>query len=556
MKLLLPLFFLLLAGCAASAPEAQDPADQAPDFGQPGEVDYHVFMGELALQRERPALAATEFLRASRLSEDPALAERSARYTAAYGTPAEAAEAASRWAVLAPDSLHPVRLLVRARLALGEAEAAAVELQRLRAAGGDNGRAFLSLLPLAGEARDPGVALRAMASAAAAFPEDPSGAYAEAYLALRAGELERARAGAERTLELDPDWIEATLLYARVLAAADEVAAALAWLEAHPAAEERELRLERATILINAGREAEARELLQAVLAEAPADPEALRALGYMEFHAGNATEARAAFMTLLAHGQYRNDALFYLGGMLEQEGDTEKAAQLYARIDGGEHLLTAQVRLALMMVQMGRPELGLEHLERFAERNPAAAVELGIARGELLARLGRAEEAVPVYDQLLERDPENVALLYERGMLLIELGRIEGAASDFARVVELRPEDPTALNALGYTLADGTERLDEALALITRALRLDPESPAILDSMGWVLFRLGRAAEALPYLEAALVRQHDPEIAAHLGEVLWSLGRVEEAREVWADALGEFPGSGILLDTMGRLDP
>lgn len=556
MRPLLPLLLLLAAGCAAPVPETPPATEQAPDFGAPGEPEYHVFMAELALQRERPALAATEFLRAARVSDDPDVAERAARYAGAFGTPAEAAEAAERWAELAPESLHPVRLLVRARLALGDAPAAAAALERLRAAGGEGGRAFLALLPLMGDARDPGVALEAMATAAAGYPDDPSAAYVEAYLALRADALERARNAAERALELDPDWLEAGLVYARTLAAAGEVDAALQWLETHPRAAERELRLERATILINAGRDDAAREVLAALLAEFPADPEGLRALGYLEFHAGDAEAARAAFMTLLAHGQYRNDALFYLGGLLEQEGATEEAAQFYARMDGGEHLLTAQVRLALLMVQLGRPELALEHLERFAERNPAAAPQLGVARAELLARLGRPEEAVPVYDELLARDPDAVGLRYARAMLLVELDRIDGAVADFEHIVGLRPDDATALNALGYTLADRTERFDEAFALISRALELEPDSAAILDSKGWVLFRLGRSEEAVPYLEQALALQHDPEIAAHLGEVLWRLGRVDEAREVWLAALVEFPDSGILRDTMNRLDP
>src|SRR5690606_32514158 len=102
----------------------------------------------------------------------------------------------------------------------------------------------------------------------------------------------------------------------------------------------------------------------------------------------------------------------------------------------------------------------------------------------------------------------------------------------------------------------DMTDRHEEAYPLIRRALELEPDDPAILDSMGWVLFKLGRAAEALPYVERSWDLQRDPEIAAHLGEILWSLGRTEAARDVWLDAIVEFPGSEILLDTMGRLDP
>ena len=556
MRLLIPLLLLMLAACAAPGPGAPAPVEGAPDFGRPGEPGYHLFMGELALERERPALAATEFLRAARASDDPALAERAARYTAAYGTPAEAVEAARRWADLVPDSLHPPRLLVSGYLDLGETQAAAGELARLRAAGSDSGRAFLSLLPLAAEARDPQAAYEAMAAAASGYPADASGAYAEAALALRAGMALEARAAAERALALDPDWLDPALLYARAMADGGEVDGALAWMEAHPAANERELRLERAAILINAGRPDEARVLLEALLQESPADAEALRALGYLEFHAGRAEEAEAVFLALLELGRHTNDALFYLGGLREQEGDVEEAARLYSRVTGGEHLLTAQVRLALLMFRMGRPELALQHLELFAQRNPEITFELDVARAELLSRLGRPEEALAVYDALLASAPDDVGLLYTRGLLRVELGQVDGAVADFSHVVRLRPEDPTALNALGFTLADLTDRHDEAYELIRRALSAEPENAAILDSMGWVLFRLGRGGEALPYLERALARQHDPEIAAHLGEVLWSLGQADRAREVWRDALAEFPGSPVLVETMGRLDP
>ena len=556
MRLLILPLLLMLAACAGPAPATSEPDQAAPDFGRPGEPDYHLFMGELALQREKPALAATEFLRAARTSSDTAVAERAARFTAAYGTPEEALEAARLWAGLDPDSLHPQRLLVRANLALGRPAPAAAGFERLRAAGGDGGRAFLALLPLAGEARDPRVALEAMSTVTADYPADPSAAYVDSYLALRAGETDAARAAAQRALALEPDWVDAALLYARALDAAGETQAALDWLARHDAAASRELRLESATILINAERADEARVVLEELLDEVPADAEALRALGYLEFHAGRAAEARQAFMALLAHGQYTNDALFYLGGLAEQEGKVEEAARLYSRVDAGEHLVTAQVRLALLMFRMGRPELALQHLELFAQRNPGADVELGVARAELLSRLGRPEEAFDVYGALLERRPDEVGLRYARGMLGVELGRVDAAVADFRHIVALRPQDPAALNALGYTLADLTERHDEAFELISRALALDPENPAVLDSMGWVLYRLGRPEHALPYLERALMLQNDPEIAAHLGEVLWVLGRTDDARTTWLEALVEFPGSSILLDTMGRLDP
>jgi tetratricopeptide (TPR) repeat protein len=556
MKLLLPVLLLLLAACAGPTRQDTDPDERAPDFGQPGEPGYHLLMAETAMQRNRPALAATEYLRAALGSDDPEVAERAARITSAYGTTAEALRAAKRWAELAPEALHPPRFLARLYLQAGEWEQAVPEIARLRRAAGEAERAFLPLLPLATGARDRDGAAAAMGAVAADYPDDASGAYAHAYLALRAGDVTLALAEGQRALALDPDWTDAAILYARAIMADGRPDEALDWLATWPGAGESRISVERAIMLMGAGRDEEARFLLHELLDAVPNDPEALRALGYLEYFSGYFDEAREALMALLATGRHTDDALFYLGGIAEQQGEIEEAARLYSRITGGEHRVTAQVRLALLMYRMGRPELAIQHLELFAERNPDADIELGVARAELLGRLGMPDDALRVYDELLERHPDETGLRYARGLLHVELEQVEAALQDFGRIVEQHPDDPVALNAFGYTLTDLTDRHQEAYPLIRRALELDPDNPAILDSMGWVLFRLGRPQEALPYIERSMALYRDPEVAAHLGEILWSLGRVDEAREVWLEAIVEFPGSAILLDTMGRLDP
>ena len=556
MKRLIPLLLVLLAACAAPAPEPVDPHASAPDFGSPGEAGYHLFMAEIALQRDRPALAATEYLRAARVSDDPEVAERATRIAAAHGTRSEGVEAAERWKTLAPGALHPRRFLARFYLEQGDRDRATAELAYLRRAAEGDTRPFLALLPLAGDAGDPEVSLAAMAAVAADYPEDASGAYTHAYLALRAGDALLAESESLRALRLDPEWTEAAVLHARAMAAGGRTDEALQWLAARPDGQEAQLTLERALMLMAAQRNDEARILLQQILNADPAAADALRALAYLEYFAGRAEAAREALMALLASGEHTSDAVFYLGSLAEQAGEIEEAARFYSQVAGGEHLLTAQVRLALLMFRMGRPELAIQHLELFAQRNPSAEIPLGAARAELLLRLGLPQDALEVYDELLARHPDEDGLLYARGLLHVELGNDEAALEDFTGLVAAMPDDATALNALGFSLTDMTDRHDEAYALIRRALELEPESPAILDSMGWVLYRLGRPQEALPYLEQAWARQRDPEIAAHLGEVRWSLGQVDAAREIWLEAIVEFPGSEILLDTMGRLDP
>jgi tetratricopeptide (TPR) repeat protein len=557
MKPLIPLV-LLLAACAAPGPETPGPDELAPDFGSPGEAGYHLFMAEIALQRDRPALAATEYLRAARVSDDPDVAARATRVISAFGTLEEGIEAAQRWQALAPGDLHPRRFLARFYLQGGEVEPAAVELGALRAAIDADSveHPFLPLLPLAMEAHDPAVALAAMTLAVDGYPEDASGAYARGYLALRAGDAALGEAAAARALALAPDWTDAAMLYARAVAASGRTDEALDWLAAQPGAGDRRMRLERAIMLMSAERIGEGRQLLEDLLGEAPDDAEALRALGYLEYFDGRMDVAREVFTALLHSGEYTSDAFFYLASIAEQQGDIEEAAQFYARVEDGENLYTAQVRLALLMFRMGRPELAISHLELFERRNPAAAVELGRrARSCWPASACRMRPCRSMAtswpaSRMISAPATRAACCTCSSAGSRTRWRISATWSPPTRT------SPTALNALGYTLTDMTNRHDEAYQLIYRALGMQPENPAILDSMGWVLFRLGRPEEGLPFVERSWELMPDAEIAAHLGEILWALGRKDEARETWLEAIVEWPGNRILLDTMGRLDP
>jgi Flp pilus assembly protein TadD len=137
---------------------------------------------------------------------------------------------------------------------------------------------------------------------------------------------------------------------------------------------------------------------------------------------------------------------------------------------------------------------------------------------------------------------------------VLEKLDRIDDAEKSLRRLVELKPGDAQSLNALGYTLVDRTTRLDEGFKLIEQAHKLAPNDPFIMDSMGWAHYRLGRLDEAERYLMRAFAVRPDPEIAAHLGEVLWARGQPQKAREIWQSQLIVAPDHPVLLETMRRL--
>ncbi|MDP2266703.1 MAG: tetratricopeptide repeat protein, partial [Thiobacillus sp.] len=155
-----------------------------------------------------------------------------------------------------------------------------------------------------------------------------------------------------------------------------------------------------------------------------------------------------------------------------------------------------------------------------------------------------------------LKRYPDSANLLYDRAMAAEKLGKLDVLEADLRRAIVLRPDDAQAYNALGYTLADRTNRLPEALVLLDKALTLSPEDPYILDSVGWAQYRAGNLLRAQAYLEQAYKLRPDPEIAAHLGEVLWAKGQRDEAGKLWQAGLQSHPQNEVLLETLRRLKP
>jgi Flp pilus assembly protein TadD len=174
---------------------------------------------------------------------------------------------------------------------------------------------------------------------------------------------------------------------------------------------------------------------------------------------------------------------------------------------------------------------------------------------------LSLQEDATALLDREITRTPDDTSLLYLRAMRAWEMGDLTGMELDLRQILRTEPNNADALNALGYTLADLNlpGRLEEARELIERAYEADPDNPAVLDSMGWVYFRLGKPDDALAWLESAYAQMPDQEIAAHLAEVLHSLGRSDEARQLIARILQRatyHPQIDDLLERYPELTP
>jgi tetratricopeptide (TPR) repeat protein len=257
--------------------------------------------------------------------------------------------------------------------------------------------------------------------------------------------------------------------------------------------------------------------------------------------------EARAAWQALRNEGERFDEATYYLGQLEEANGNNDLAVGLYGVVDSAEFRTDALIRRTALLAQTGRLAQARDELEQGRVTAPDSAVALYVAETQLLQKAGESEAALGLYKEAIDAHPEELDLLYNRALYKGDLGDLEGLERDLRLVLAKDEDNADALNALGYTLADRNERLDEAYSLVARALKLKPDSAAVLDSMGWVLYRRQQFAEAVVYLRKALAKLQDDEIAAHLGEVLWISGEREEARKIWREALIHSPQSAIL---------
>ncbi|HHQ42631.1 MAG TPA: tetratricopeptide repeat protein [Chromatiales bacterium] len=547
---------LVLGGCAAlrdGAPPSPAPEAAAEPSPPADPVMYHVLVGEIAGQRDALGVAVEHYLEAARRSRSPSVAARAARIAIYARRQAEAIEAAERWVALAPDDLDARQTLAILYVRAGRTDEALGQLRRVLAAGGEG--AFDTVAAVLAREKDRERALAVMDRLRHEAAERPQAHLAYARLALHAGRPEAALGATAEALRLRPGWVQALLVRARALVLLDRRDEALA--ELAQATRERpkdwRLGLAHARMLVEARRFDEARAAFRRLDALRPDQPDVLHALGLLAIEARDWEAARRNLERLYALGKRTDESAYFLGSIAETRKRYEEALRWFGRVQRGEYRLDARVRIARVRARMGDVDGARALLKALRLRNPALTVRLFLAEGEILSDVGRHAEALALYTRALERLPDNAELLYARALVAEKLDRLDMVEADLRRILAKDPDNVHALNALGYTLADRTDRYQEALGYIQRALELRPDNPAIIDSMGWVQYRLGNHERALEYLRRAYELSQDPEIAAHLGEVLWVMGDRPAARKVWESALREAPESEVLKRVLER---
>jgi tetratricopeptide (TPR) repeat protein len=246
--------------------------------------------------------------------------------------------------------------------------------------------------------------------------------------------------------------------------------------------------------------------------------------------------------------------AWLMLAQAAEQQRDFKGAEAWLKKVDNPQRALEVLSRRASLLARQGKLKEARELIRRAPEKTEDDARAKLMAEGQILRDAKQWSEANKLLASANQKYPDDVDLLYEQSMMAEKLNKLDEMERLLRRVIELKPDHHHAYNALGYSLAERNLRLSEAKALIQKALEIAPGEPFITDSLGWVEYRIGNREEALRLLRGAYQSRPDPEIAAHLGEVLWVSGQRDEARRIWREGHGKDAANDVLRETLARL--
>jgi len=560
------LTFVLIAqqASAKDVPEDRSSATNDP-FYQPYKPEkkdliYQYLLGNIAWNRGQFDVASEAMVTAARISADKETTIRAYSFSIDAGKTNLAVEMAEQLLQLDPDVTRAQVMLLRAYIAANQTEKVFETLILLLEQSGSNMDLVIRYVADAlGAAEDPQRWLGVMDRLADYLPDKPEVRLARGFVAYKAGKFEKAHASLNMALKLRPGWEEAAMFrlsWWNDLGSAEDIRDfSKDYLSVFP--NQGRFQLAFARLLMQWGDSAEALDQLLMLITREPQNNEAIFSVGHLHLQEERYQLAAQMFERYLELEPNGDQARFYLARIAREEERYQSAMEWLSGIRGEQLRFAAQLEKGRIMSDQERLDDALRHLAGIVPRTEREQIQVYLTEEQVLRSAGQTQQALVLLNAALIDIPDDPDLLYARGLVTAKLKQLVQHERDMRRLIELQPENAHAYNALGYTLADESLRLDEALQLIERAAELRPEDPFILDSLGWVHYRLGNYSLALYNLRKAFALRSDPEIAAHLGEVLWIQERIDEAREVWQSVQGSQTNSdkSVLEETIRRLD-
>ncbi|TFZ03721.1 tetratricopeptide repeat protein [Ramlibacter humi] len=563
---------LLALAQAVHAQDAAAPAEGGPPPPQSAldaELFYQLLLGELNARGEESSSGFSLILDAARKTNDPALYQRAVEIAFQNRAGEAALQAARAWKQAFPDSRDPNRYVLQILLALNRTGETAEPLKtELALANPREREAAIAAIPrLYARASDKKQAAAVVEQALAEPLQQPATAAAAwttvGRMRMAAGDMDGAVEAARRGQAANPQSELPVILALELMdpkvPQAEPIVRKYLDGKGMP-----EIRMGYARALIDAQRYTEAGQQLQLVATEKPDLAEAWLALGTIQAQDNQLPQAEQSLKRYVELAQAQrageersrglSQAYLALAQIAEKRRDYAAATRWLDRIDNTQDLLGAQVRRASILASQGKLNEARKLIRALPERTPAEARAKVTAEASLLREQKQYRAAYDLLAQASAKDPRDVDLVYDQAMLAEKLNDLPDMERLLRQVIAAKPDYHHAYNALGYSFAERNMRLPEARQLIQKALEYAPGDPFISDSLGWVEFRMGNTTEALRILETAYKSRPDAEIAAHLGEVLWTSGQRDKAQSVWKEGLLLNAENETLQETLKRL--
>jgi tetratricopeptide (TPR) repeat protein len=551
---------------SVAAPDMFESAFQAenkdlPNVALTSQIVFQVLAAEVALQRTQPAPAYQTYMALARDTHDPRMAQRAAEIALAAQSPSDALAAGQLWQQYAPSSERAAQLDASLLVLSGKPDDASPLLAReLSKIPADNrGNAILSLQLLLSRGPNRVGGLHVLQDLLKNDLDRPEAQLAIARQQLAANDQPGARASLERALKLKPDYLQAALALSQMgQAERDEgIASFEKYVQQHPKSHDARLAL--AQLYLANDRLDAAQKQFEIIRASNPYELMPLMALGLIkiqqkQYDAAQGYLKQYAQAAEKTPGADAGQAYIYLAQLsLEQKSDAAATQWLDKVAPSSQQYIAAQITRAQLFEKQGKPDDARKLLAGLRSPDPRDQALITRTDAAILFDAKRYPEAEARLAQATQDFPDDPDLVYDYAMAAEKTGHYDVMETELRRLILAQPNNPQAYNALGYSLADRNQRLQEADKLIEKASALAPDDALIMDSLGWVKYRLGDTSDAAKLLRRAYELLPNAEIGAHLGEVLWNAGAQEQARAAWRDARKLEPDNDTLVKTLKR---
>ena len=559
----------LLVACAVapaqpveSSPPEVTPTEQELPKNKPAlplssELVYDILTAEIAGQRGEIGIAADLYNNAANLVDSPAVAARSTQIANFTRNQPRINRALKRWIEVDPTDADIYIMQVPFLMLKGDYAAVIKNVNTALALAPEQSESYLArvsenLIELA----KPEQALSMLQQLKVYQDNDPEALFAYARMAAFSKQYDSALLHVNQVLKEQPAREDALILKAEVLQRMGNGASAMALLKkpaTHKDASEN-LRFSYAKLLGENNKTAEARSIFLVLNTDFPENEEVIFALGLIAIQEQEGQQAKHYFNQLISLGDNGKQAAYFMG-LAEQLNQNNEAAMIWfvsVPVDS-QRFEAAQSNYINLLADSGQMKKARLHLKLLRTEQPNKALQYYLFEASFLRERDQDQAAFDLYTEALQQFPGQTELLYGRAMVAEPLNYLSVLEDDLRAILEKEPNNSHALNALGYTLADRTNRYQEALALINKAVELSPNDAYYLDSLAWVHYRLGHLEQAERFMKQAVAIQSDAEFLAHLGEILWQQGKHAEAKKAWSDGLKKDSNNKLILSTMSR---